>query len=232
MGQKSHPFGMRLKINTTWKSQWFADTHYGSYVIEDIKIRNFIFRRTFGSKGISGLEISDVLIRRYPGTVDVFIYATRPGLLIGRRGSYIEELRTEMKKKIGLQSTLHINVNEVKHMDLDAAVLAQMVAKMIEGRRPYKRAMKQAVSRAMAAGAKGIKVLVAGRLGGSDMARRESYKEGSVPLHTFDSLINYSHHDALVTYGIIGISVWVYTGRRSKRELVGDDSHIRLVKGS
>ncbi len=218
MGQKVNPIGIRLNINQFWKSTWYAQREYSQFLVEDIKIRNFIMQRVFRGKGYGSLELSDIRIKRFPNTIEVAIFATRPGVLIGKRGSDLEALKALIKKKFNIQAVIHIGIHEIKKIDVDAQVVSQLVGKMIEGRRPYKRSAKQAISRAMTAGARGIKVRVAGRLGGSEMARREFFKDGSVPLHTFDSIIDYGHYDALTTYGIVGVTVWICKGKKSKRE--------------
>ena len=216
MGQKSNPIGLRLGINRSWDSNWFRQKDYADVLIEDLRIRQLIKGRIFYNKMYSRVEISDIIIKRFPGLVNIYISASRPGLLIGKRGGDIEELKKFIKDKLKLESEIKININEVRKIDLDANILAQMVGKMVEGRRSYKKAMKQAISRAINAGAKGVKVRVAGRLGGSEMARREQFREGSIPLHTFDAMVAYGHYDAKTLYGIIGVSVWVYTENKSK----------------
>ncbi|BBM88676.1 30S ribosomal protein S3 [Spirochaetota bacterium] len=223
MGQKVNPIGIRLKINQFWKSNWYAQADYGKFLVEDIKVRNYITRKVFREKNYSGLEMSDIRIKRFPNVLDLTIFVTRPGVLIGKRGSDLEELKAQLRKKFNIKSQIYIGINEIKKVDLDAQAVAQTVGKMIKGRRPYKRSAKQAISRAMTAGARGIKVRVAGRLGGSEMARQEFFKEGSVPLHTFDSLLDYGHYDALTTYGIIGVSVWICKGKESKSQFKNTD---------
>ena len=219
MGQKTNPIGFRLKINRSWYSNWYSSNQYGDQLIEDIKIRELIKKRIFHKKSYLRLEISDIYIKRFPNSVDIYVYASRPGLLIGKKGVDIENLKKDIRKNIIKNSTtnINVNINEIKKLDLDANVLAQVVGKMIEGRRAYKKAMKQAITRAITAGAKGVKVVVAGRLGGSDMARRECFKQGSIPLHTLDAIVSYSKYDAITTYGIMGVSVWVFSEKKSKK---------------
>lgn len=217
MGQKSNPIGMRLKINRSWTSNWFAEKNYADNLIEDIRIRDYIERKIFKGKMYSRLEISDIKIKRFPNTIEVYIYSSRPGLLIGKRGADIDELKKEVKKLIDKDVNININVSEIKKVDLDARVLSQMIGRMIEGRKPYKKSIKHAIARSINAGALGVKVTVSGRLGGADIGRVETYKEGSIPLQTFDSIISYGHFKALTTFGIIGVAVWVHVGRKSKR---------------
>ena len=224
MGQKVNPRGLRLAITDTWNSHWYFRKNYGDFLVEDIKMRNFIMHRIFRQKGYEKVEISDIKIKRYPGSIEIHVHTSRPGLLIGKKGADIERLREDLNDLIHRKSKIHININEIKKIDLDAGVVSQMVGKLVEQRSSYKKAMKQAIMRSMRAGAKGIKIQIAGRLGGADMARRESYKEGSIPLHTFDALISYAKYDALTTYGIVGISVWIYTGKRNRKdEVLGND---------
>lgn len=212
MGQKANPIGLRLKINKTWDSNWYEEKEYGNQLIEDIKIRNYIYKRITRGKAYSRVELSDIKITRFTGTINVYIYTSRPGLLIGKKGQDIENLKNDIKKEIKTEAKININIAEVKKLDLDARVIAQSVGKAIEGRVAYKRAMKQAITRAMKAGAKGVKIQCAGRLNGSDMARREYFKEGSIPLHTFSADVDFGKYDCLTTYGITGISVWINKG--------------------
>lgn len=213
MGQKTNPVGLRLKINRTWDSNWYADKKdFGRQVVEDIRLRNFINKRITSDKSYSRVELSDIRFKRFPGMLNVTIHTSRPGMLIGKKGQDIENLKKELEKQIGGKIRVNINIAEIKKLDLDAKVIAQSISKAIIARVPYKRAMKQAISRSMKSGAKGIKIQLSGRLGGSDMARREYFKEGSIPLHTFDADVDYGKFDAKTTYGIIGVSVWVYRG--------------------
>ena len=230
MGQKANPIGLRLKITRTWESNWFAEKNkYGDLLVEDITIRNHIMKKVAHRKGYDKVEISDIQIKRFPGTVNVYIYTSRPGLLIGKKGQDIEVLRTELKKVVAPDLTINLNISEVKKVDLDARVVAQSVGKMIEGRMNYKKAMKQAISRSMKSGAKGIKIQVAGRLGGSDMARREYFKEGSIPLHTFSANVDYGKYPAKTTFGIIGITAWIHNGGDDKGSIAGSGGVGSLV---
>ena len=173
MGQKTNPKGLRLTISDTWNSSWYAEKQYGQYLVEDIKIRNYIQHQIFRQKGYEKVEISDIKIKRFPGNVEIYIYTSRPGLLIGKKGADIERLKAELSSRVVKEGTrINININEIKKTDLDAGVVSQVVGKMIEHRASYKKAMKQAITRSVRAGAKGIKVQIAGRLGGAEMARR------------------------------------------------------------
>jgi small subunit ribosomal protein S3 len=215
MGQKTNPIGIRLKINRFWDSIWYSEKEYANNLIEDIKIRRYIEKRIFRNKIYNRVEISDIKIKRFVSSIDIYIYSSRPGIIIGKRGADIDELKKELKKITN--TPININVNEIKKVDLDAKVLSQMVGRMIEGRRHYKKSIKHAIARSINAGALGVKMMVSGRLGGSDMSRTETFKEGSIPLQTFDSLISYCQFSAHTTYGIIGITVWVYVGQKSKK---------------
>ncbi len=219
MGQKSHPIGIRLKINQSWNSTWYSGKDYGKNLVEDIRIRNYIKDKVFRTKSYGKLEISNITIHRFPNSILVNIYTSRPGLLIGKKGADIENLKKEIQKLTKTKLNINLNISEIKKVDLDAKVLSQVIGKMIIGRKPYKKAVKNAIVRANNSGAKGIKVVVAGRLAGSEMARRETFRDGSIPLHTFDAMVDYGHYDALTTYGIIGVSVWLYLGSKSKKQL-------------
>ncbi|HMB01926.1 MAG TPA: 30S ribosomal protein S3 [Spirochaetota bacterium] len=213
MGQKANPKGLRLKINQEWESNWYAEKErYSDYLIEDIKLRKFIYKYIIRNKKYRRVEISDILIKRFPDSININIYTSRPGSLIGKKGQDIELLRKQLTRLVGEGKNINLNINEVKKVDLDARVVSQSVGKMIEGRMNYKKAMKQSISRAVRSGAKGIKIQVTGRLGGADMARCESFKEGSIPLHTFNALVDYAKYDALTTYGIIGVTTWIHKG--------------------
>ena len=227
MGQKCNPVGVRLKINRSWDSNWYADGEYGNYLIEDLKIRSYIRDKVLKNRSYNRVELSDMKIRRIGKAINIYIYTSRPGLLIGKKGHDIEKLRAELAKIV--KTKINLNINEVKKIDLDAKIIAQSVGKAIQGRVAYKRAMKQAITRAMKSGAKGVKIQVAGRLGGADMARREYFKEGSIPLHTFEAQVDFGKYNALTTYGIIGISVWVHHGLKSKRKFDSIDRTAHLV---
>ena len=193
MGQKVHPHGLRVGVIKTWDSKWFADKDYEKFLLEDIKIREFIKEKLFLS-GISRVEIE----------------RASPGMVIGRQGSNIELLKNDLKKMT--ESVIDINIIEVKTPDMDATLVAENIASQLERRIAFRRAMKQSVGRTMRMGAKGIKVQVGGRLGGAEIARSESYREGSIPLHTLRADIDYGTAEAHTTYGRIGVKVWIYKG--------------------
>ncbi len=204
MGQKVHPHGLRVGIIKTWDSKWFAGKEYEKFLLEDIKIREFIKEKLF----LSG--ISKVEIERASNKARISIYTAKPGMVIGRQGSNIELLKTDLKKMT--ESSIDINIVEVKTPDLDATLVAENIAAQLERRIAFRRAMKQCVGRSMRMGAKGIKIQCGGRLGGAEIARSESYREGSIPLHTLRADIDYGTAEAHTTYGRIGVKVWIYKG--------------------
>lgn len=204
MGQKVNPHGLRVGIIKTWDSKWYADKDYEKFLLEDIKIREFIKEKLF-STGISRVEIE-----RAANRARVTIHTAKPGMVIGRGGANIETLKTAVKKFT--QSQVDINIQEVKQPDVDAVLVAENIASQLERRIAFRRAMKQSVTRTMRAGAKGIKVQVSGRLGGAEIARSEGYREGSIPLHTLRADIDYGTAEAHTTYGRIGVKVWIYKG--------------------
>jgi small subunit ribosomal protein S3 len=205
MGHKVNPIGMRLQVNRTWDSRWYADTkEYGKLLLEDIKIREFIQEECKQS------GVSRVIIERPHRKCRVTIHTARPGVIIGKKGADIETLR---KKLAALtDSELHLNIVEVRKPELDAALVAESIAQQLERRVSFRRAMKRAVQNAMRMGALGIRVNVAGRLGGAEIARTEWYREGRVPLHTLRADIDYALAEASTPYGIIGIKVWIFKG--------------------
>jgi len=207
MGQKVNPKSIRLKINETWSSRWFGrQSTYADYLISDIKIRRALAKR------LKDASVSKILISRDANKVTVDIHSGRPGVIIGRGGTGTEDLKKFLASLV--KEKIQINIIEVKRPDGDAAIIAQNVASQIERRIAYRRAMKQAIEKAKSAGIKGIKIQIAGRLNGADIARREKLSFGTVPLSTFRSDIDYKYLTALTTYGIIGIKVWIYKGER------------------
>ncbi len=205
MGQKINPIGLRLQVNRTWDSRWFANNNeYGNLLLEDVKIREFI------KKKCAQAGISRVIIERPHKKCRVTIHSARPGVIIGKKGADIESLR---KKVANLtDSELHLNLVEVRKPELDAQLVAESVAQQLERRVSFRRAMKRAVQNAMRMGALGIRINVAGRLGGAEIARTEWYREGRVPLHTLRADIDYATCEGLTAYGIIGIKVWIFKG--------------------
>ncbi|MEW6572443.1 MAG: 30S ribosomal protein S3 [Bacillota bacterium] len=205
MGQKVDPRVLRLGINRDWNARWFADKkHFSEFLLEDIKIRQFI------KKKLQQAGISTVHIERTANRLKVTIHTAKPGIVIGRGGTEVEHLRKELEDLTGKQ--VSVNIAEIKIPELDAQLVAENVAFQLERRISFRRAMKQVVSRTMRMGAKGIKVSVAGRLAGAEIARTEWYSEGKVPLHTLRADIDYGFAEANTTYGKIGVKVWIYKG--------------------
>ncbi|MDD4320705.1 MAG: 30S ribosomal protein S3 [Acidaminococcaceae bacterium] len=204
MGQKVNPHGLRIGIIKDWDSKWFADKDYEKFLLEDIKIREFIKEKLF----LSG--IARVQIERASQKTRISIYTAKPGMVIGRQGSNIELLKGDLKKMT--DSNIDINIVEIKTPDMNAILVAENIASQLERRIAFRRAMKQCVGRTMRMGAKGIKVQVGGRLGGAEIARSETYREGSIPLHTLRADIDYGTAEAHTTYGRIGVKVWIYKG--------------------
>ena len=204
MGQKVNPHGLRVGVIKGWDSKWYAGKDYEKFLLEDIKIREFIKEKLF----LSG--ISKVEIERASNKARISIHTAKPGMVIGRQGSNIELLKSDLKKMT--ESAIDINIVEVKTPDMDATLVAENIAARLERRIAFRRAMKQCVGRTMRMGAKGIKITCGGRLGGAEIARSESYREGSIPLHTLRADIDYGTAEAHTTYGRIGIKVWIYKG--------------------
>lgn len=206
MGQKVNPYGFRLGVTTDWKSRWFATRkEYSAFVVEDWKIRAHIMER------LPHAAISRIEVERTRDRLRIDIYTARPGIVIGRRGSEADQLRTDLTALTN-NPHIQINIQEIKQPEFDAALIAQGIADQLVGRVAFRRAMKRAVQNAQKAGALGIRVQCSGRLGGSEMARTEWYREGRVPLHTLRADIDYGFREAHTTYGRIGIKVWIYRG--------------------
>jgi small subunit ribosomal protein S3 len=207
LGQKVNPIGLRLGINKTWDSKWYGGRNYHIYLHEDLKIRDFLKKKLYSS-GISRIEIerkSDKLI--------INIYTARPGMVIGKKGSEIDTLKSDISLFTKVKpKDLTININEIKKPELDSTLVAEGVASQLEKRIAFKRAMKKSVTLALKMGAKGIKITCGGRLAGAEIARTEWYREGRVPLHTLRADIDYGTAEANTTYGKIGIKVWIYKG--------------------
>ncbi len=205
MGQKVHPVGMRIGIIRDWESKWYANKKdYQGLLHEDLKIRQFTFKR------LRDAAVSRVQIERAANRVNVTVHTAKPGMVIGKGGTEVDNLRNQLSTMTGKR--VHINIVEIKHADLDAKLVADNVAQQLERRVAFRRAMRQAMQRTLRAGAKGIKVQVSGRLGGADIARTEGYAEGTVPLHTLRADIDYALTEAHTTYGRIGVKVWIYRG--------------------
>lgn len=204
MGQKVHPIGMRVGVIRDWEAKWYAEKEYAEYLHEDLKIREFI------ATTLADAAVSKVEIERAANRVNVSVHTAKPGMVIGKGGSEVEKLRKELNKLTGKR--VHINIIEIKKPDLDAKLVAEGIARQLENRVAFRRAQKQAIQRAMRAGAKGIKTQVSGRLNGADIARSEGYSEGTVPLHTLRADIDYAWEEADTTYGKLGVKVWIYRG--------------------
>ena len=216
MGHKVHPTGIRLGIAKDWNSKWFANKRqYGQYLAADLKVRAML------RKKLAQAGISKILIERPSNTARVTIHSARPGVVIGKRGEDIEKLKADVSKLMGVP--VHINVAEVRKPELDAQLVAESIAQQLERRIMFRRAMKRAVGNSMRLGALGIKVNVAGRLNGAEIARSEWYREGRVPLHTLRADIDYGFAEALTTYGIIGVKVWIYKGEVFDFSQVGQE---------
>ena len=204
MGQKVNPIGIRLGITKQWKSVWYASKNYPTFLNQDINLRRDLKKKLYAA-GVSYIQIE-----RPANNAVVTIHSARPGVIIGKKGGSVEGLRQEISDTLGVP--VHLNIEEVKKPDLDATLVAESIAQQLEQRVMFRRAMKRAVTSAMKAGAKGIKICVSGRLGGAEIARSESYREGRVPLHTFRADIDYGVAESKTTYGIIGVKVWICKG--------------------
>lgn len=204
MGQKVHPIGMRVGIIRDWDAKWYAEKEYADFLHEDLRIRKFIATK------LADAAVSTIEIERAANRVNISIHTAKPGMVIGKGGSEVENLRKELNKLTGKR--VHINIVEIKKPDLDAKLVGEGIARQLENRVAFRRAQKQAIQRAMRAGAKGIKTQVSGRLNGADIARSEGYSEGTVPLHTLRADIDYAWEEADTTYGKLGVKVWIYRG--------------------
>ncbi|MDD5436791.1 MAG: 30S ribosomal protein S3 [Candidatus Omnitrophica bacterium] len=205
MGQKVHPYGFRVGYIYDWKSRWFAKKdEFPRMLVEDVKIRKFI------KKALSTAAVSKIEVERQSDKVRVLIFSARPGIIIGRRGSEIEKLKEELHSITGKEVV--IDIKDIKNANVDAQLVSENIAFQIEKRIPHKRAMKKAVQAALDNGGKGVKIICSGRLGGAEIARRESYRVGSVPAQTLRADVDYGFTEAHTTYGLIGIKVWIYKG--------------------
>ncbi len=204
MGQKVNPIGIRVGINRTWDSRWFSAKNYAEKLVEDLKLRAFVFEK------LKTAGVSKVIIERAAKNTKVTVHTARPGVIIGKKGADIEKLRKDLSSKAGGEVSL--NIVEIRKPEIDAQLVAEGVAQQLERRVSFRRAMKRATQSAMRLGGKGIRINVSGRLAGADIARMEWYREGRVPLHTLRADLDYGTAEALTTYGIIGIKVWIYKG--------------------
>jgi len=208
VGQKVHPRGFRLGVSTDWQAKWFNEKNYAEWLLEDEEIRKIVKSKYYHA------GISEVFIERPDSErVNITVKTARPGVIIGRKGEEITKLRGELEKRF--RRRMIINVEEIKTPEIDAQLVAESIASKIERRASYKRAMKRAISDAMRRGAKGIKVMVAGRLGGAEIARREWYLKGRLPLQTIKAIVDYGTAEAQTKYGTIGVKVWIYKGDAS-----------------
>ena len=215
MGQKVKPIGIRLGVNRTWDSRWYADKTYWKQLHSDLNVRKHIMSK------LKQAAISKVVIERPAGRARVTIYAGRPGLIIGKKGQDIEKLREDLSKTMGVE--LSLNIQEVRKPEIDAKLVAEGIAQQLERRVAFRRAMKRAVQSAMRLGAAGVRINCAGRLGGAEIARTEWYREGRVPLHTLRADVDYGEAEALTTYGICGIKVWIFKGEIMEHDPMAQD---------
>ncbi|MDA3128923.1 30S ribosomal protein S3 [Aliibacillus thermotolerans] len=204
MGQKVNPIGLRIGVIRDWDSKWYAEKDYADLLHEDVKIREYIEER------LKDASVSRIEIERAAKRLNITIHTAKPGMVIGKGGSEVEALRKALNQLTGKR--VHINISEVKQVDLDARLVAENIARQLENRVSFRRALKQAIQRTMRAGAKGIRAEVSGRLGGADIARSEGYSEGTVPLHTLRADIDYGTAEADTTYGKLGVKIWIYRG--------------------
>lgn len=218
MGQKVNPVGLRLTVNKTWDSRWFADKNYSAQLLEDLKIREYV------EKELKKASISKVIIERVAKKVNVIIFSSQPGMIIGKKGADIDNLKKALTKLA--KTEVSVNIMEVRKPDVDAVICAKSIATQIERRISFKKAMKKAVQNALRSGAKGIRVSCSGRLNGAEIAREEWYREGRVPLHTLRANIDYGYARAETTYGVIGVRVWIYKGDVVNKELLASDRKI------
>lgn len=209
MGQKIHPIGFRLSVNKNWSSKWYSNSkNFSDLLLKDIDVRAYL------KKKLAGAMVSKIVIERPAKNAKITIYSARPGVVIGKKGEDIESLRTELKKRMALPDVA-LNIEEVRKPEIDAQLIADSITQQLEKRIMFRRAMKRAMQNAMRLGALGIKIMSSGRLNGIEIARTEWYREGRVPLHTLRADIDYGTSEALTTYGLIGVKVWVYKGENT-----------------
>ncbi|MDX9996719.1 MAG: 30S ribosomal protein S3 [Phenylobacterium sp.] len=224
MGQKVNPIGLRLGVNRTWDSRWFADGHdYGRLLHEDIKVRRELKKRLYQA------GVSRVIIERPHKKCRITIYAARPGVIIGKKGADIEKLRRDLSALT--DGEVHLNIVEIRKPETDAQLVAENIAQQLERRVAFRRAMKRAMQSAMRLGAKGVRINVSGRLGGAEIARMEWYREGRVPLHTLRADVDYGFTEAKTTYGVIGVKVWVFKGEVLEHDPMAQDKRLAGESG-
>ena len=218
MGQKTKPTGFRLGINRTWDSRWYGTKSYSDYLHQDLKLRKYLFDK------LKSAAVSKIIIERPTGKTRVSIYAGRPGLVIGKKGQDIETLRKKLEQKTG--NEVNLNIIEVRKPELDAKLVAESVAQQLERRVAFRRAMKRAVQAALRLGALGVRINCSGRLGGAEIARKEWYREGRVPLHTLRADVDYGESTAFTTYGTTGIKVWIFKGEIMEHDPLAQDKKL------
>lgn len=219
MGQKVNPIGLRLGINRTWDSRWYADANYGDLLHEDLKLRDYLFKR------LSQAGVSRVVIERPAKKARVTVHSARPGVVIGRKGADIEKLRADLSKMT--DSDVHVNIVEIRKPEIEAKLVAENISQQLERRVAFRRAMKRAVQSAMRLGAQGIRINCGGRLGGAEIARMEWYREGRVPLHTLRADVDYGTATAMTTYGTCGVKVWVFKGEILEHDPMAQDKRVQ-----
>ena len=219
MGQKVNPIGLRLGINRTWDSRWFADGNYADLLHEDLRIRNYLRQR------LQQAGVSRIVIERPAKKARITIHTARPGVVIGKKGADIEKLRGALQKMT--ESEVHLNIVEIRKPEIDARLVAENIANQLERRVAFRRAMKRAVQSAMRLGASGIRINCGGRLGGAEIARTEWYREGRVPLHTLRADVDYGEATAKTTYGACGVKVWVFKGEILAHDPMAQDKRVQ-----
>jgi small subunit ribosomal protein S3 len=219
MGQKVNPIGLRLGINRTWESRWYADDDYGALLHEDLRIREFLRKR------LTQAGVSRIIIERPAKKARISIHTARPGVVIGKKGADIEKLRRDLQSMTG--GEVHLNIVEIRKPEIDAALVAENIAQQLERRVAFRRAMKRAVQSAMRLGAEGIRINCGGRLGGAEIARTEWYREGRVPLHTLRADVDFGEATALTTYGTCGVKVWVFKGEIMAHDPMAQDKKLQ-----
>lgn len=218
MGQKVNPVGLRVGINRTWDSRWFSAKDYAKKLVEDLKLRAYVTDK------LKAAGISKVIIERAAKNTRVTVHTARPGVIIGKKGADIEKLRSDLSKQAG--GDVSLNIVEIRKPEIDAQLVAEGIAQQLERRVSFRRAMKRSVQSALRLGAKGIRINVSGRLAGADIARMEWYREGRVPLHTLRADLDYGFSEALTTYGIIGVKVWIYKGDVMEHDPMARDKRL------
>jgi len=217
VGQKVHPYGLRLGINKTWKSKWYVDPrNYADALHEDLKIRKLVL----GLDETKNADIADIEITRHPQRIVLVIQTSRPGIIIGAKGATIEKISMKLQKEIG--KTIQVKVKEIKKPEVEAQLIAINVARQLKGRASFRKTLKMSASAAMKNGAQGVKIIISGRLGGAEMSRTESIMLGRVPLHTLRANIDYGFSEAVTTFGVIGVKVWIFQGETLRKETKED----------